>query len=691
MTEQQLYIDGVLMDVTEDTKITLDIKSNLFRDVTKMESNNTYTVQLPKTVHNLSVMGMADVPKSDSSFPFVLHTCRYLRGGVEIIKSGRVALLGVKETIEITILWGLFPAFTTLQDEDLALNDLKTEEHVLFGKSNVAMGYSEFKKAGVGYASYNPFKVSESTDDWNGYSETVTESASTQASDGFGSSTPSYFPIHPSVTCKWLLSLIASQTGVTFSFDKTSRNYIYNLAIPLVGKKADEKTLVGTVDATINDTSSLGALTFKMNDTISSIKQQIGYEGTELMVTAACALTFDVEMTWSWDASKAKPQGSRSWTDADGTEHTEYVYSYYGNYIEMKVVSKHTEGDDESSYTTVYNVGAASKKDDGTLSSQYLQDLESAKVNGRFIHKIVGNGKVELAEGDVVTFEMKNSKGRLLDLRCYDGIIKASLEESDEVPFGGMFPIGINLPDIKVLDFVKFLSLMTGTFPRQLEDGGKVQFVPYSTIWENRGKAVDWSLRLIPRDWESTPREISYSVDGYCKRNNYKWKDDDTVKGDYGTYLTIDNETLEDEQDVWTLPFAASDGNRVPMYEARSATSGTFGGGAGTSGSSSSNSSSYSSCKDRIMTLGSNDEGKAILSFGIDLGAIFDEKYEKLTKTVSKPHVITEYMYLSDLDLMGFDETVPVYLRQYGAYFAVTEIKASDNGYSEVTMIQLEF
>ena len=35
MTDQQLYIDGVLMDMSEDSAITLDIKSNLFRDVTK--------------------------------------------------------------------------------------------------------------------------------------------------------------------------------------------------------------------------------------------------------------------------------------------------------------------------------------------------------------------------------------------------------------------------------------------------------------------------------------------------------------------------------------------------------------------------------------------------------------------------------------------------------------------------------
>ena len=36
MIDQQLYIDGVLMDLPENTDVVLDIKSNLFRDITKM-------------------------------------------------------------------------------------------------------------------------------------------------------------------------------------------------------------------------------------------------------------------------------------------------------------------------------------------------------------------------------------------------------------------------------------------------------------------------------------------------------------------------------------------------------------------------------------------------------------------------------------------------------------------------------
>ena len=55
----------------------------------------------------------------------------------------------------------------------------------------------------------------------------------------------------------------------------------------------------------------------------------------------------------------------------------------------------------------------------------------------------------------------------------------------------------------------------------------------------------------------------------------------------------------------------------------------------------------------------------------------------------ANPHQITERFNLSDLEIMNFDETKPVYLAQYGAYFAVIEIKTPSSGYCEVTMIEL--
>lgn len=700
--DRMLYIDGVLMDVDDGTTISLDIKSNLFIDVDNMVSNRTYTVKIPKTIHNMTVLGRADIPKSETKSPYIFHVCRYLVGGVIIIPNGRVSVNSVNETIELTIYWGIFPNLQKLQEDETKLNELKTDEHVLYSRRNESDSYSDAKKKGIFYAQYNAFRKSENADEWTGRDDVVTNDSATLTRAGgfgnrddstsgsgsssgiFGSVTAGDNPIQPCVTCHWILSLIKSSTDVDFRFPKDAIRYFKTLAVPLISRKADEQTITGSLKATFEERTTLGLLGFSIAASTTSFKQQDGESATQLDVVTACELEFSVVMYWSWDASAAKPQGSRSWVDDDGIEHTEGYYSYYGNYIEVKVVSKHDESEtDESKYTAYYYVGRAQRDSQGNISDATITDLESNKVDGRFTHRLSGEGKISLEAGDIVTFTMANQKGTLRGLRCYDGTIKASLSDSDEVPYGGMFPIGKNLPDMNVLDFIKCLCLLTGTFPRQASTSGSIEFVRFGEVWDNRGKAVDWTRKLIAREEWNIPHNMEFSIGNYCRRNHYKWTDDETVDGDYSADLVIDNETLEYEQDVWTIPFAASDGNRIPIFEARDSS-------ASNDRTAATQSDKYNACKDRLMTLYSN-EGRAALRFDIDLNKIFEDKYSDITSTISRAHVLKEWMNLTEVDIMQFDEAIPIYLAQYGAYFAVTELKVTDGGYTEVTMIQIDF
>ena len=52
MIRDELYINGDKVDVG-DTDISLNYKSNLLTDISKIVSNNSYTIKLPKTAKNL--------------------------------------------------------------------------------------------------------------------------------------------------------------------------------------------------------------------------------------------------------------------------------------------------------------------------------------------------------------------------------------------------------------------------------------------------------------------------------------------------------------------------------------------------------------------------------------------------------------------------------------------------------------
>lgn len=776
MIDQQLYIDGVLMDLPESTDVVLDIKSNLFRDVTKMTSNYTYTIQLPRTVHNLSVLQQADRPKSGSRYPYIFHNCSYFRGGVEIIKDGRLNVLSIEENIEVSIYWGIMPAFSKLLESGMKLNELGVTDRVLFEKYNTPNTREEAVSKGIFFAYYNPYRI-ESKDNFginlvqrnkytttqyspsrgrirtgtevgkyisgkienasdticalipflpsttakvqaqgkgdyrsyavlDKYMQVLSVSGEDETLDVYtikGEARAAYLVVNapaeylntlslsvtgltpmremidgdnkedfvgdevavdeyktspkflqPCVTVNWLLSRIARKSGVSFVWeDDEAKSMIGSLVVPIINNKADENTIPGSMTADINSRDGLGALTLSISNSITSVSPSTGEDVQKLTITKDCKLNFDVQVQYYVrhqfeDAAEIQlPMG-----------------------VKMTVTTPSTTGGEAS--TQEYEFGDM-KYEDG--QDKYPVVLRSYAIDGYLYLLSAGTNTISLKKDDVLTFETIMHGINTVNLpSVYGGKITASVKNGDSVPIGGSFPIGINLPEIEVTNFIKFLALITGSFPRQLTNSTQVQFIMFSRVWRNKANAYDWSGKLIPYDRQGAPRKSEYSVSDFMQHNRYKWKEDEETHGDYDADLAISNPTLDYEQDTWTLPFAATDGNRIPIR-----TLDSFGMKSG---------GEYKGCKERIMTL-RDDKEQAALRFDIDLQNIFDTKYKQLVASIANAHVITERLNLSDLDILDFDETKSVYLAQYGAYFAVLEIKTTSSGYCEVTMIEL--
>ena len=64
--------------------------------------------------------------------------------------------------------------------------------------------------------------------------------------------------------------------------------------------------------------------------------------------------------------------------------------------------------------------------------------------------------------------------------------------------------------------------------------------------------------------------------------------------------------------------------------------------------------------------------------------------YNAYQTMIRRPVVIKEKIEISDVDLREIDVTVPVYLAQYGRYYAIISIKAEDTGICECELLQLE-
>lgn len=133
------------------------------------------------------------------------------------------------------------------------------------------------------------------------------------------------------------------------------------------------------------------------------------------------------------------------------------------------------------------------------------------------------------------------------------------------IPCGYGSPIYINqlMPELKQYDFVKAIMQMAALFVDTDSFSNKVSFTMLQEIIDNIPNAEDWSAKLH----DSKDKDpIQYRIGNYAKRNWLRYKEDPNVTPEYGDgYFDVDDETLEKEQTILTLPFAASE-NRSRLY-----------------------------------------------------------------------------------------------------------------------------
>lgn len=687
MNDERLYIDGELVDIDDTTKITMDIKSNLLRDVSQIASNSTYTVKLPKTVRNQMILNHTDLVQARDNYPYLMHTARYFRNGIEVIKDGRLTVLQVSETaIEVCIIWGLYPNFSKLLNTGTTLNQLKSNDRILYQNSNKVNTYEEAQEANYFYANYDVLRYDNKIDyTWKsggGMIYPVSHaSASTSLSVNFGSGKGGEY-LHPVVKVSYILELIKKQTGIDFSFVGSAKDYIDTLIIPLINKKSNELTFDGQFKAVFKATTNRGDLPLNITEASNVFAADAGNSVSVLNVKSDANVIIDFKGEWQFNITGARPNGtSGGGTFGGGTfgggTYKKYDNYYFRNsyYVKMTVIN--------GMEIKEYIIGSNRDMNIVRVPSGY---------QGICKFEYSGYGKVEVKAGGTIKFEWL-SDGLLREAQFLGGTLKATLSSDENVPSGGYFPIACNLPKIKIIDFVKFLAAITGTFPLQMSKNNIIEFVPLSTVWDNRTQAKDWTKRVIAQGSENKPKAINFSMSGYAQHNYYKWKSDDTVIGNYNGVLKINNETLEAEKTIYEFPFAATDGSNIPMYTIQKGATSEEKGNLGKRDDGtviiSGKSYSYTVCKDRILRLTKGKDGKALAVFDIDMQAILKEKYRHIEESLQSAKIVTEKMRIRDLELIDFDETKPVYLAQYGSYFAITEIKADEKGLAEVTMFQL--
>lgn len=218
MTTYELYINGILCDLSSDEVVTLLYQSPIFSSLDNIQSNRSYNIGLPPTPTNMRAIGQAARPDVDSDAPYVRLPAALYQDGVPLFTQGFAVVTDIADTINVTLTWGNVDNFQPLFDSNL--RDLESQleeleaEHIDWNENTTILeGNTTSEYPGVAFWGVN---------------------------FGMGLSNPKY--LHPSVQVKTILSAIEKYNRITID-GKDRLAYSKNLGpiIPLVSKNTGEK------------------------------------------------------------------------------------------------------------------------------------------------------------------------------------------------------------------------------------------------------------------------------------------------------------------------------------------------------------------------------------------------------------------------------------------------------------------
>ena len=492
MTRDELYINGVKADLGKND-ISLIYKSNLLTDISKIVSNNSYTIKLPKTAKNLALIECAHLPSSTSRYPYLKHKGTLLRNGIEMIKNANVVLLETSETIEIALTWGNVTNFAGVVNDGKKLTD-------------ITHGTVE----GV---------------DWVIWSNKGSNSAQFPLIDyGFNSDDPNVW-YHPVVTVKWILDKIQEQSGVTFNFPSDKLTVINKMIIPLLTRNDSEElyskypiNLVGTGIGRDNRVVNYFGLNINFNgdDTQRKYGETVDYQQQNSTVKA---------YRISYDSDKSHIKGTVMTVFRSTTISIDYLT------VELWIDRTSIATFRPISYQVNNNLWTVGFNIDCTFNMSTGQIISLGLLSGRGY------------------FSSASDAGSNTNLNL-------TLSARGEISFGEKFPLVPNLPDIKQIDFIKAVASMVGLFALPDGENG-IKFIPFDNLSANKSKAVDWTNRVIMAYNSVTPRNLQYTLDNIAQNNWFRYKEDDNVMGNYDGNIQVDDATIEYERDAITLPFSA--------------------------------------------------------------------------------------------------------------------------------------
>lgn len=666
MNRYELYIDGQLCDLDEDTQIAFRFQSSMLTELDTLTGNNSWTIHLPFTPSNRRIWGFCERPDIVTLKPYRRHAAALYADGLDIFTAGTVHLLDIDETgYNVFIVWGVIETLKGFFE-----NKMSALSPYLYdmGIGNIAWNSNSIVEPMGGDVCFLPIY-------FGGKNTNLTTPDDKRYN-------------HPSVSVAALLDAMEQYRPAT-SDDPDTDDEDAPQAVGAFPEKAELLARLSSGRGRV-----YMPLTSLNGDAQSGIAEKDA--GSLYLERAYFASPmygdFEIFVGMTNDAVSSGYADEYAY-DVKGAE---VMYMQFGNAASWltlpwgadnryaPTVSVQTSKD---SLAQVLKIITLKPIDVGRWA---FPENEYAIEIPDNVEKLYFKLSINIPYPAISDIPNTPAAWELHTNTAYKYLFYATPREECRYPT--LYPVGANLPDVSIGDFLLSLLTMSGMFA-YLDIRGALHFGTWDKFEDNRraGNVYDWSDRVIL----NTAREVArphaskFSTDKWAQRNVLDYDNDDDVTTRTEGVLCIDNRNM-DKSNENTVMFSASENIKraeifnhvkgeaayIPIYD---------------------DDGKHSDVEPRIVLnripLGAADEDittifPAELRFGGGSG-IVATKYPALQRILNTFRIVTVQMILPWSILRQLDYTRPVFLAGLGRYYAILSIQTGENSRCECKLIQL--
>lgn len=435
----ELFINNQRADLPNDSDFSLSWESNLFSDVSKITSNSSTTINLPKTATNCKIFEAADVPTMQSAKVRKYLSARLVVDGVEMISDGYAVLMSYGDSYEVALTWGVLEGYKALSEDDEKLNEMT-------GFAYTSGSWTQLS------TSPSTSATAEQTDWKYLYYDAGNTSPGTAT---LTTDSKLVSPQLPVVSVKWLLEQLQTRYGITFEVPEESAQLIALMYVVLTTAKFSSDD--GYIKA-------IGEL-----DVIDHIDDE-GFDPTT-----------DVRYTTEYSI----PDTGMDMIELETSSTGKKVIRMTGD---AKInFALHFEG------AVAFVIGSSW----GTFSSAWDTVARCYIVDIDLTEQDVEKGDVILF--DLMPASSLNSDYGHFKEQPLTATIK--VEADGNVYVGQGYPIQPNLPKMKAIEFIKEIMIRLGLFAVYTSDKTVLKFIKADTLIKGELQELPTPISVTNVEW----------------------------------------------------------------------------------------------------------------------------------------------------------------------------------------------